>query len=131
MKRIGEKIDGEIPPSQAAYRKGRSTTEHVFSTKLVIERTLTSMNETVYLLMYDMSKAFDSINRATLIKDLDKILQKDELHLVNKMLNVELSVKRGSCNSEYFKKTRKLHKVIVQVSMNLLFTSLSRYKSNL
>ena len=103
MKRIGEKIDGEIPPSQAAYRKGRSTTEHVFSTKLVIERTLTSMNETVYLLMHDMSKAFDSINRTTLIKDLNKILQKDELHLVNKMLNVELSVKRGSYNSEYFK----------------------------
>jgi hypothetical protein len=95
MKRIGEKIDGEIPPSQAAYRKGRSTTEHVFSTKLVIERTLTSKNETVYLLMHDMSKAFDSINRATLITDLDKILQKDELHLVNKMLNVELSVKQG------------------------------------
>ena len=103
MKRIGEKIDGEIPPSQAAYRKGRSTTEHVFSTKLVIERTLTSMNETVYLLMHDMSKAFDSINRTTLIKDLNKILQKDELHLVNKMLNAELSVKRGSYNSEYFK----------------------------
>ena len=36
MKRIGEKIDGEIPRSQAAYRKGRCTTEHVFSTKLVI-----------------------------------------------------------------------------------------------
>ena len=71
--------------------------------KLVIERTLTSMNETVYLLMHDMSKAFDSINRATLIKDLDRILQKDELHLVNKMLNVELSVTRGSYNSEYFK----------------------------
>ena len=81
MKRIGEKIDGEIPPSQAAYRKGRSTTEHVFSTKLVIERTLTSMNETVYLLMQDMSKAFDSINRATLIKDLDKIPQKDILSI--------------------------------------------------
>ena len=53
--------------------------------------------------MHDMSKAFDSINRVTLIKDLEKILQKDELHLVNKMLNVELSVKRCSYNSEYFK----------------------------
>ena len=45
--------------------------------------------------MHDMSKAFDSINRATLIKDLEKILQKDELHLINTMLNVELSVKCG------------------------------------
>ena len=37
--------------------------------------------------MHDMSKAFDSINRATLIKDLEKILQKDELHLINTMLH--------------------------------------------
>ena len=40
MKRIGTRINAEIPPSQAAYRKGRSTTEHVFSTKLIIERTI-------------------------------------------------------------------------------------------
>ena len=31
MKRIGEKINKEIPISQAAYCKGRSTTEHVFA----------------------------------------------------------------------------------------------------
>ena len=30
MKRIGQRIDSEIPPTQAAHRKGRSTTEHVF-----------------------------------------------------------------------------------------------------
>ena len=53
--------------------------------------------------MHDMSKAFDSINRATLIKDLEKILQKDELHLINTMLNVELSVKCGLHHSNYFK----------------------------
>ena len=103
MKRIGERVDREIPPSQAAYRKGRrSTTEHVFCTKLIIERTITSKNESVYLIMHDMSKAFDSINRATLIKDLEKILQKDELHLINTMLNVELSVKCGLHHSNYF-----------------------------
>ena len=71
-KRIGERLDNEIPLSQAAYRKGRSTTEHVFSTKLMIERTITSKNETVYLLMHDMSKAFDSINRTMLLDDLKK-----------------------------------------------------------
>ena len=30
MKRIGERVDHEIPPSQAAYRKGRSTTNTFF-----------------------------------------------------------------------------------------------------
>ena len=58
---------------------------------------ITSKNESGYLIMHDMSKAFDSINRATLIKDLEKILQKDELHLINTMLNVELH------HSNYFK----------------------------
>ena len=45
MERIGERIDNEIPPTQAACRKGRSTTEHVFSTKLVIERTTYHISE--------------------------------------------------------------------------------------
>ena len=58
MERIGERIDNEILPSKAAYRKGRSTTEHVFSTKLIIERTITSHSETIYLMLHDMSKAF-------------------------------------------------------------------------
>ena len=48
-KRIGERLDNEIPQSQAAYRKGRSTTEHVFGTKLITERTLTSKEEIIYL----------------------------------------------------------------------------------
>ena len=62
--RIGEKIDKEIPTSSlSAYRKGLGTTEHVF-TKLVIERTVTSKDETVYLLLFDMSKAFNSINQS-------------------------------------------------------------------
>ena len=40
MKRINSRLDTAIPISQAAYRKNRSTTEHVFATKLVIERTI-------------------------------------------------------------------------------------------
>ena len=72
MERISERIDNEIPPSQAAYRKGCSTTEHVFSTKLIIERTITSHSETIYLMLHDMSKAYDTINGSTLINELKK-----------------------------------------------------------
>ena len=42
MKRIKHKLDVETPHSQAAYRKNRSTTEHVLATKLMIDRTLNS-----------------------------------------------------------------------------------------
>ena len=37
IKRISDKIDSMIPLSQAAYRKGRSTTEHVFAMKILCE----------------------------------------------------------------------------------------------
>ena len=38
MGRIGERIDRETPITQAAYRAGRSTTEHVFAAKTVKEQ---------------------------------------------------------------------------------------------
>ena len=102
MERIGEKIDSEIPPSQAAYRKGRSTTEHVFAVKQIIDRTITSKAESAYLALHDMSKAFDSINRNILINDLTSVIDKDELHLVKKLMEVELAANSGNHLSEYF-----------------------------
>ena len=92
MNIIGSRIDAEIPINQAAYRKNRSTTEHVFGTKLIIERTISSKNETVHLILLDMSKAFDSIHRATLIQELQQVINPDELHLVKLLLNVNLAM---------------------------------------
>ena len=82
MARINDKIDKEIPPSQAAYRKERSTTEHVFTCKLIIERTLSAKNETTHLLLLDMSKAFDSVNRKLLIEELEKVIGNDEPYIM-------------------------------------------------
>jgi hypothetical protein len=86
MKRTNSRIDNQLPPTQAAYRKGRSTTEHVFATKLVIERTITSKNKTVFLTMHDMSKAFDSINRTVLLNNLKTVINNDEVHTWNMLL---------------------------------------------
>ena len=38
IKRISDKIDSIIPLSQAAYRRGRSTTEHVFAIKYYVKK---------------------------------------------------------------------------------------------
>ena len=54
--------------SQAAYRPKRPTTEHVFTSKLITERTITARNESTYLIMLDMSKTFGSINRMNTLK---------------------------------------------------------------
>ena len=102
MKRINSRLDSATPISQAAYRKNRSTAEHVFATKLIIERAISSTDETVYLLLLDMSKAFDSIQRNTLIDDLKNVLNQDELHLIRILLDVKIAVKCGNYKSRFF-----------------------------
>ena len=61
-KRIVDKLDAEVPPSQAAYRVGRSTIEHVFEAKVLVEKAITSANYPIHLLMLDMLKACDTVN---------------------------------------------------------------------
>ena len=60
-KRIVDKLDAEIP-SQAACRAGRSTTEHVFAAKVLVEKAITSANYPIHLLMLDILKTFDTVN---------------------------------------------------------------------
>ena len=88
--------------SQEAYRKNRSTTEHIFATTLIIERTISSTDETVYLLLLDMSKALDSIQRNTLIEDLKHVLNQDELHLIRILLDVNIAAESGNYKSRFF-----------------------------
>ena len=70
--------------------------------KLIIERTISSKNEKVYLTLLDMSKAFDSIIRNTLINDLKTIINTDEIHLLKILLDVKLAVKCGDHITEFF-----------------------------
>ena len=98
-----KRIDCEIPPSQAAYRSGRSTTEHVFAVKVLCEKAISAKNFAIYLRLLDMSKAFDSVNRSLLIKDFEKSLEPDEVQLIKQMLDVELTVRCGKEMSAFFK----------------------------
>ena len=102
MHRIGNRLDQATPISQAAYRKNRSTTEHVFAAKLAIERTITAKSESIHIVMLDMSKAFDNIRRSTLIEQLESTIDQDELHIMKKMLEVSLVVRSGQSISEPF-----------------------------
>ena len=102
LDRTTDKINRKIPITQAAYRKGRSTTEQTFAVKTLAEWTITSKSEKIKLLMSDMSKAFNTINRKMLIEELKQVLDEDEIHLVKMLLSVELAVRNGSSQSEYF-----------------------------
>ena len=104
IRRIGERVQSKIPKSQSAYQKGRSTTEQVFVFRTMAEKAIASNNYHTHLLMMDMSKAFDTVNRSTLMKDLVLILEPDELHLIIKILvtEVQLVVKCGKTLGKCF-----------------------------
>ena len=60
---VGSRLDHEIPITQVAYRKERSTNERVFAPKMIIEQTTNTRNETLHVVLLDMSKAIDSIKK--------------------------------------------------------------------
>ena len=103
-KLIVDKLNVELPPFQAAYRAGRSTTEHVFATKVLVGKAITSANYPIHLLMLDMSKAFDTVNRSTLMQELTKVLDPDELHLINVITNTQLKIRCRNEKSNAFEK---------------------------
>ena len=89
-------MKNHIPLSQAAYQKVRSSTEQVFTIKILAEKAITCENYDIFLLFLDMSKAFDTVNRSKLTEILKNILTPSQLHMVYLLINdVILNVKIG------------------------------------
>ena len=103
MDRIWDRLKEHIPKSQAAYQPGRSTTEEVFAIKTLAEKAVISSEYKIYLLMVDMSKAFDTVDRNSLFTQLKEILNQDELHLLYTMINnVKIKVRVNKTESNFF-----------------------------
>ena len=103
INRIGKKLEQHIPHSQSAYQRGRSTTEQVFTYKLLAEKAISSADYNVHILLMDMSKAFDTINREKLMNDLRRILEPDELHIMKVLLEgVQYHVRVGRTTGQAF-----------------------------
>ena len=66
-------------------------------------KSLTSINHATHILMLDMRKAFDTVNRSILIQELSKFLEKDEVHLISILLKTNLIVRCGNHTSKPFK----------------------------
>ena len=99
---IVDKLDAEISPSQAAYRADRSTAEHVFAAKVLMEKAITSANYPIHLLILDMSKALDSVNRSMLMQELAKVLDPDELRIIKVLTNTQLKIRCRNEKSDAF-----------------------------
>ena len=80
--RTWNRIKQQTPQDQAAYQPGRGTTEQVFAVKLLCEKAIISQDYSFFLLLRDMYKAFDTVNRKTLLDDLQEVLDEDELYLI-------------------------------------------------
>ena len=80
--RIWDRLKERIPHAQAAYQGGRSGAEQVLAVKLLLEKAINSSKYEIFLFLFDMSKAFDTVNRQKLFEHLEKILKTDEIHLL-------------------------------------------------
>ncbi len=89
--------------TQAAYSPGRSTTELVFTFKILAEKAVCADNYFIHRLMLDMSRAFNTIELGTLLHDLSETLHPDELHLVSLLLkDIQLQVKYSNTTGKIF-----------------------------
>ncbi len=103
IRRSNNKLSRKIPVTQAAYRNGRSTTELIFSLKVLAEKAITSSSYQVTVLLLDMSKAFDTVDRGMLFEDLKEVLDQDELHMISILLkDVQLTVRINKEKGESF-----------------------------
>ena len=103
LKRIKDKIDRHIPATQAAYRQGRNTTEHVLAIKLLCDKAMTSTDYQTHILLLDMSKAFDTVDRLKLYHILETKINKDELNLANTLLkDVTIQIKNDNSLGQTF-----------------------------
>ena len=104
LRRCLKKFLEKVPSTQAAYQQGRSTTELVFSFKVLAEKAIMSEDYKIILLLLDMSKAFDTVRRNELFKILKEILDKDELHMMKILVeDVKLRIRIGKSVSEEVK----------------------------
>ena len=90
-----------IQISQAANQSSRSTTEQVFTLKIMTEKAIISEDYGIHLMLLYMSKAFDTVSRPKLMKFLSEILTDCELHMIYILIHdIKLNVKIGQNKGE-------------------------------
>ncbi len=106
LRRIWPKLKNHIPIEQAAYQGGRSTTEQVFSIKVLCEKAIQAQKIQLNIKLIDMSKAFDTINRKMLFQHLEEVLDSGELYHLSLLTNKpKLKIKIENTITEPFQTT--------------------------
>ena len=101
--RIWDRLKARIPHEQAAYQGERSGAEQVLAVKLLAEKAINSNDYKIFLSLFDMSKAFDTVNRRKLFEHLERILNPDELHLLSIITNfTKVKMKVNEAHGDLF-----------------------------
>ena len=102
IERIEPKISQYLSESQSAYRKGRSTTDVVWAYRWILAK-VQEYNIKIYVIGIDMSSAFDTIDRKSLLEILERILDEDEVRIIRVLLsNTKLEVRVDGANISAF-----------------------------
>jgi hypothetical protein len=91
LNRIGNALDSFLPSSQAAYRRGRNTTDLVLAKRLLGDTAALSRFK-FHVLGVDLSSAFDSPSRPDLMIALnDALIQHDNKNDILRLVYLHLS----------------------------------------
>jgi len=107
LRRIRATVEGYLAASHAGFRKGRSTADIVWAHRWLAAKAI-RYKATIYILGLDMSRAFDTIDRAKLMRILKEEVQldNDELRMCQSLLaETSLRVKLGEALSDPFAST--------------------------
>ena len=86
------------PLPLAAYQSRQSTTEQGFAIKSLAEKAINSDNNYIFIMLLDMPKSFETVNRKKLMEILEKILRKCEIHMTHIFIHAIFKVKIGKKN---------------------------------
>ena len=98
LNRIKEKVNEYTGHTQSAYKEGRSTSDIVWSQRMINSMVMTKEWE-YFKMGVDMSKAFDTIRRKKLIEVMKEAnFSDDDIKMVKFLLtNTKLQVKINKC----------------------------------
>ncbi|KAG6623384.1 putative EndonucleaseReverse transcriptase [Phytophthora cinnamomi] len=96
LRRIAGNVAGYLSPHQSGFRPGRSTADAVWAHRWIAAR-VQRYREVYHILGIDLSRAFDTIDRAKLMDVLRSFLDDDEVRLIQLLLaDTTLSLRSGS-----------------------------------
>ncbi|CAH1277378.1 Hypp9590 [Branchiostoma lanceolatum] len=77
LERCKPQVNLYLPRSQSAYRQGHSTADIVFTKRILADLVMTRMWD-VHILGIDLSRAFDTVDRARLLSLLKDVVNDDD-----------------------------------------------------